>query len=510
MEKGKTIAFIDIGSNSIHLLVVEFLPGTTGVPVFHDREMVRLGQSLYKDGRIDRSTIEKCRSVVRSFVSIAKNMGADEIISFATCAVREAPNRSELLKAIRGDDYQINVISGEEEARLINLGVTGGKGVEKKTIFIDIGGGSTEISISLGKEILYLDSMTMGSVRYAYSFPYDQSGPISESEYGSYQMEVLLHSYRSAKAVRDIGFERAVGSSGTMIALADMCASRRGDGDNSYFTLTELKSLMEDLRMTDAEAKLSFPGLNPSRIDIITPGGAIAEELMTIFKIERIEISGQGMKDGMYIDYLLEHGMMDIDERESSVLALARRCGYDEVHANCVERNSMTMFDGLKEAGAHNMDGRWRDRIRYASILHDVGELFGFSKHRVYSYMLIRNAQLPGLSIEDIDAVALMARFHYKKMPSPSGGMLSIFNKEDRDSMMKSLVILRFADVMDRSRTCPVVNLSFRDDGETLEMEICSKEDIDIVMWRLDEMKEEFKNAFGRNITLNLNFIGVK
>jgi len=71
-------------------------------------------------------------------------------------------------------------------------------------------------------------------------------------------------------------------------------------------------------------------------------------------------------------------------------------------------------------------------------------------------------------------------------------------------------VILRFADVMDRSRTCPVVNLSFRDDGETLEMEMCSKEDIDIVMWRLDEMKEEFKNAFGRNITLNLNFIGVK
>ena len=510
MVKDKTVAFIDIGSNSIHLLVVEFLPGTTGVPVFHDKEMVRLGQSLYKDGRIDRSTIEKCRSVMRSFVNIAKNMDADEIISFATCAAREAPNRSELLKAIRGDDYQINVISGEEEARLINLGVTGGKGVERKTIFIDIGGGSTEISISCGREILYLDSMNMGSVRYAYSFPYDQSGPVSESEYGSYQREVLLHSYRSAKAVRDIGFERAVGSSGTMMALADMCAARRGDGDSSYFTLKELRSLMEDLRKTDEEEKLSFPGLNPNRIDIITPGGAIAEELMVIFGIERIEVSGQGMKEGMYVDYLLEHGMGDIDERESSVLALARRCGYDEVHAECVERNSMAMFDGLKEAGAHNMDGRWRDRIRYASILHDIGELFGFSKHRVYSYMLIKNAGLPGLSIEDIDAVALMSRFHYKKMPSPSGGMFEIFNRKDRDSMMKSLVILRFADVMDRSRTCPVENLSFSDDGETLEMRICSKEDIDIVMWRLDEMKEEFRSAFGRNISLNLTFTGVK
>jgi exopolyphosphatase/guanosine-5'-triphosphate,3'-diphosphate pyrophosphatase len=504
MGKDKTVAFIDIGSNSIHLLVIKFFPGTTGMPIFHDKEMVRLGQSLYKDGRIDRATIEKCRLVTRSFVHIAKNLGAEEIISFATCAAREAPNRSELLKAIRGDDHQINVISGEEEARLINLGVTGGKGVDKRTIFIDIGGGSTEVSISQGREILYLDSLRMGSVRYAYSFPFEQSGPISESEYGSYQREVLLHSYRSAKAVKDIGFERAVGSSGTMMALADMCAARRGDNNNLYFTLAELRSLMEDLRKTDAEAKMSFPGLSPNRIDIITPGGAIAEELMAIFGIERIEISDLGLKEGMYVDYLMEHGMGDIDEKESSVLALAKRCGYDKVHTDCVTENAMAIFDGLREAGVHNMDERWRDRLRYASILHDIGELFGFSKHRIYSYMLIKSTGLPGLAIEDIDSIALMARFHYKKMPLPTNGMFSIFSKDDLRSMMMSTVILRYADVMDRSRTCPVKSLSFTDDGINVEMKICSKEDIDMEMWRLNEMKDEFRNAFGRNIMLNL------
>ena len=504
MGKDKTVAFIDIGSNSIHLLVVKFFPGTTGMPIFHDKEMVRLGQSLYKDGRIDRSTIEKCQLVTKSFMQIANSLGADEIISFATCAAREAPNRSELLKAIRSDDHQVNVISGEEEARLINLGVTGGKGVGKRTIFIDIGGGSTEISISQGREILYLDSLAMGSVRYAYSFPFDQGGPISESEYGSYQREVLLHSYRSAKAVRDIGFERAVGSSGTMMALADMCAVRRGDGDASYFTLSELKSLMEDLRRTDAHAKTSFPGLSPGRIDIITPGGAIAEELMYIFGIERIEVSELGLKEGMYVDYLLEQGMGDIDEKESSVLALAKRCGYDKVHADCVTKNSIAMFDGLRDAGVHSMDDRWRDRLRYASILHDIGEIFGFSKHRIYSYMLVKSAGLPGMAIEDIDAIALMARFHYKKMPLPTNGMLSIFGKKDLGSMMMSLVILRYADVMDRNRTCPVDSLSFTDDGKNVEMTVCSKEGIDMVMWRLDEMKEEFRIAFGRNIMLNL------
>ncbi len=225
---------------------------------------------------------------------------------------------------------------------------------------------------------------------------------------------------------------------------------------------------------------------------------------MTIFGIDRIEVSDLGLKEGMYVDYLMEHGMGDIDEKESSVLALAKRCGYDKVHADCVTDNSMAIFDGLREAGVHNMDDRWRDRLRYASILHDIGELFGFSKHRIYSYMLIKSTGLPGLAIEDIDAIALMARFHYKKMPLPTNGMLSIFSKKDLSSMMMSTVILRYADVMDRSRTCPVMSLSFSDDGINVEMKIHSKEDIDMVMWRLNEMKDEFRNAFGRNIVLNL------
>lgn len=503
MEKDKTVALLDIGSNSVHLLVVKFITGTTGTPIFHDKEMVRLGQSLYKDGRIDRRTIEKCRLVTKSFVQVAKNMGADEVITFATCAVREASNRSELIKALKAEDLNVAVISGAEEARLINLGVTGGKGTEKKTLFIDIGGGSTEISISQGKEILFLDSLSMGAVRYAYSFPYDQSGPISQEEYGSYQREVLLHSYRSAKDVKYIGFEKVVGSSGTLTAIADMCAARRGDGDSSYFTFLELRSLMEVLRATDVEGRLRFPGLSANRADIIIPGGAIAEELMSIFGIDRIDISPYGLKEGMYIDYLLEHGMGDIDERESSVLALAKRCGYDKVHTDCVTKNATEIFDGLRSIRLHSMEDKWRERLRYASILHDVGEIFGFPKHRIFSYMLIKNTGLSGFSIEDIDSIALLARHHYKKMPSPTSGIFSGFSKADLDDLMRCLVILRYADVMDRSRTCPVEGLSFSNTGKAVEMTIRSKGGMSMEMWRLREMEEEFRTAFGCGISLN-------
>ncbi|MDR3075016.1 MAG: Ppx/GppA family phosphatase, partial [Candidatus Methanoplasma sp.] len=326
-DDSKVVSFIDVGTNSIHILIVRFFGDSMGTPIFQDKETVRLGQNLFKNGFIDGDTIEKTHIVLSNFVRVSKDLGAEKIIAYATCAAREASNRKELLDAINIDGLDVKVISGLEEARLTKLGVFGSDGPSHRAIEIDIGGGSTEIVLCEGKDDLYLDSLSLGSVRLAYGCDIDQSKAMTFREYDFLRRQVDMMSYRTCRRVRDIGFEKAYGSSGTMIALAEMCAAKR-DGDSSYMMHYELSELMKEIYSKDIDGRKKILGMNPGRSDIIVSGGAIAEELMYLLGIDRIEISENGMKQGMEIDYLLSNGNSNFNVKESSVLNLAKRCQY--------------------------------------------------------------------------------------------------------------------------------------------------------------------------------------
>ncbi len=321
----ETVGFIDVGTNSIHLLVVRFYKDSSGIPVFQDKETVRLGQSLYSTGCIDQATIEKSSLVVSKFVQISRDLGADRVVAFATCAAREASNRDEFISAI-SEVAEVKVIPGTEEARLIALGVFGDRGPDERTIEIDIGGGSTEVIIRERGENLFLDSLSMGAVRYAYGLHIDSRAPVSDDDYNFMLRNVDISSYHAVNRVREIGFSRAVGSSGTFITLAEMCAARRGDHDASYLVFRELRDLMPIVRSRDLIGRYTIPGLRKGRVDIIVAGGAIAEELMSQFGIDKIHISQKGLKHGMQLDHMLSHGYTIFSTRDSSARALAHRC----------------------------------------------------------------------------------------------------------------------------------------------------------------------------------------
>lgn len=263
-DDSETVGFIDVGTNSIHLLVVRFYKDSSGTPVFQDKETVRLGQSLYSTGRIDDATIEKSAVVVSRFAQISKDLGADKVLAFATCAAREASNRDDLINAISGS-AEVKVIPGTEEARLIALGVFGDKGPAERTIEIDIGGGSTEVIVCENGENLFLDSLSMGAVRYAYGLGIDNRAPVSDEDYALMMRNVDISSYHATNRIREIGFTKAVGSSGTLIALAEMCAAMRGDHDSSYLTLSELRQLMPTVRCRDVVGRYTVPGLGKGR-----------------------------------------------------------------------------------------------------------------------------------------------------------------------------------------------------------------------------------------------------
>lgn len=495
-DDSEVVGFIDVGTNSIHLLVVRFYADSAGIPVFQDKETVRLGQSLYSTGTIDDETISKAALVVSRFAEISRDMGAKKVVALATCAAREASNSRELIRAL-SKDVEVKVIPGTEEARLIGLGVFGTKGPEKRTIGIDIGGGSTEIIIAENGRNLFIDSLCMGAVRYAYGLGIDNSARISQRDYDEMRRSVDTGSMYAAKKVKEIGFEEAYGSSGTFIALAEMCAARRGDRDASYLTLDELSTLIRSVRSKTLEERYSVPGLGKGRADIIVAGGAIAEELMGQFGIGRISISNRGLKQGMQIDHMLSHGFTMFDTRDASVRALACRCGYDRNHAEAVCRNALQIFDQTKRLRMHSMGGQMRNLLASAAILHDIGEFISYSKHNELSQIIIENSDMVGFNCDELHYIGLMTRFHHNKFPGPKDKRLSGIPPDMALSIRQCSMFLKMADVLDRHRNSAITNIVLRRNPGVLVLGVECDGDPSMEFWRLDKIKGDFRKLFG-------------
>ena len=495
----ETVGFIDVGTNSIHLLVVRFYKDSSGTPVFQDKETVRLGQSLYSTGRIDDATIEKSRLVVSRFAQISRDLGADKVVAFATCAAREASNRDELIDAISAS-AEVKVIPGTEEARLIALGVFGDKGPAERTIEIDIGGGSTEVIVCENGRNLFLDSLSLGAVRYAYGLKIDNTAPVSDEDYSFMLRSVDISSYHAANRVKEIGFTKAVGSSGTLIALAEMCAARRGDHDSSYLTLSELREIMPIVRSRDMVGRYTIPGLGKGRADIIVAGGAIAEELMSQFGIERMSISQKGLKQGMQLDHMLSHGYTIFGARDSSVRALAHRCQYDEAHAETVCRNALSIFDQARALGLHDLGEGYRSLLSCAAILHDIGEMISYTNHNVLSQVIIENADLVGFSINEIRAMGLMVRFHHKKFPGLKDSRLSQLPREEALAIRQCAMFLKIADVADRHRNHAVREIRLGKDDGGIRLELVSDGDPSMELWSLEKIRPDFRKLFGLDL----------
>ncbi len=492
----ETIGFIDVGTNSIHLLVVRFYPDTSGTPVFQDKESVRLGKSLYSTGKITREAIDKSVLVISRFARISRGLGADRVIAFATCAAREASNRQELIDAV-SRIVELKVIPGTEEARLIALGVFGDKGPAERTLEIDIGGGSTEVVVREKGEDIFLDSLSLGAVRFNYSLGVDCSRPVSPSDYAMMMRTVDISSYHAVNRVQTLGYRRAVGSSGTLMSIADMCAARRDDRDASYFTRKELHSLMQELCAMTSEERLRVPGMGKTRSDIIVPGGAIAEELMLLFGITRMEISPNGLKQGMMIDHQLSRGYTVFGARQSSVRALAHRCQYDRRHAETVERNAMSLFDQSRELGLHDLDVQWRSLLSCACILHDIGELISYTNHNVLSQVIIEKADLQGFTCEEITAMGLIVRFHHKKFPGPKDTRFNGMSKDYVKAIRVCAMLLKMADVMDRHRNNAVRSARLRIEGSKVVVTLSADEDPSMEIWSLERIRPDFQKLFG-------------
>ena len=491
-----TVAFIDVGTNSIHMIVVEFRGDSLGTVLFQDKETIRMGKGLYETGLLDRDTISKAAVVIGKFASIAREHHATDIIAMATCAAREAPNRSELVEAVRGVGVELRVIPGREEARLIRLGVLGPE-CARRTLCIDVGGGSTELALADGKEDLYLDSLSLGAIRMAYGSGIDQTRKITSKQYLSLKRQVDGQCYRSIAAIKELGFSEVVGSSGTMEAIAEACAAKRGNGDASYIYRTELKALMKQMCGMTSEERARIPKISASRADIVIGGGVIVEEIMDLLDINCIAVSRAGLREGMKMDYLLEHGCSEFSPRSASVRNLAVRCGCDTPHEKAVVRYAEEIRTELEKIGLLPEGCYLGELLRYAAQLHDVGSFINYERHNLHSYIIIRNSYLAGFDSSELEKIALLARFHHGSFPRADNKMLATFDRETASLMRKYAMVLKMADIMDRCSDGAVDSVTAERLNGNVNLTVSSDTDISLVIWKLKGIAEDFLDVFG-------------
>ena len=492
---GRVVGFLDVGTNSVRLLLVRINPNHSYATLTQQKEIVRLGEGEFVDQVLQPEAMDRAALVCRKFAELSLSYGAEEIIAITTAAVREAKNQSEFLRRLRQEaNLDVRVISGKEEARLIYLGVSSGVHLDgKEAAFIDIGGGSTEVIAGDHRHHHFLSSLNLGAIRLtSLFFLPGENGPVSPEKYASLQRHIRLTSIRTLQQMRQYRFDLVLGSSGTVENLTDIAARalhnrpRQHDDELPY---RDLKQVIEMLCVLPLEERRKVPGINPERADILIAGAAIIHTFMQDLGFSKLRVIGdRGLREGLLIDYLSrsEHAQLihGLSVRERSVLQLGRACGFDETHGKHVAQLALELFDSAERIGLHHLGAHERELLGYAAQLHDIGSFLSYNNHHVHAYYLIRNAELLGFDQSEIGLMATIALFHRKALPTKKYKEMKELDKPARKSVQNLSILLRLAEVLDRSHTQAVKHVKLRTTGKNgLALEILAEHDCQLELW---------------------------
>jgi exopolyphosphatase / guanosine-5'-triphosphate,3'-diphosphate pyrophosphatase len=512
---GRTVAFMDIGTNSARLVVVRIQANHAVTTLTQQKEVVRLGEGEYADGQLQPEAIQRAVVVCGKLADLARTYGAEEIVAVATSATREAQNQAELVGRLhREAGLDVRVISGLEEARLIYLGIVSGLHLgERRVLIIDIGGGSTELIVGDAREHHALTSVKVGAVRLTSLFflPGEEE-PVSPARYALIQGHVRNAAVRAVQQIREQPFEVAFGSSGTIENLADIAAAalhgRRRARDEAL-TRADLRRVVAQLCALPLDERRRVPGINPGRADIVIAGAAILDTLMDALGLPEIRVSDRGLREGLIVDYLTRAEHRDLVEgvtvRERSVLQLARACGFDEAHARHLAHLALDLFDSGRAMGLHRLGEAERELLHHAALLHGVGDFLSFSNHHQHTYYIIRHADLLGFDQTEIAVMAAIARFHRKGFPSKQQPELAELGRRERRTVRVLSLFLRLAENLERSHAGLVTRAVLLPgaNGE-VRLQLTARGDPQLEMWGVQAQTPHFQRTFHRPLTVAL------
>lgn len=485
-----TVAALDLGTNSFHLVVAR-VRGAAYEVVTREKETIRLGHGGGDMKLLADDAIERGISALRRMKRIADTYGAP-VRAVATSAVREAENAEVFInRARREAGIEVEVVSGVEEARLIHLGVLQAvPAYDRRLLLCDIGGGSTEVLVGERGATLAARSFKLGAVRLTDRFfPGGNCTPRAVDECRTYVRSILATFERE---VAQHGFEVAIASSGTAETVATLVATARGKGvpqtlNRFEFSRAELDETVEALAAKRTTAtRATLPGLEPQRADIVVAGAIVLQSVADTFAIDRFTFSEAALREGVLLDTIARnrgeddgeglHHLRDV--ARESVAALAERCDDDVRHSRHVAGLALELYDATRSL--HQLPDHCRDLLEAAAVLANVGLFIAHSKHHLHSYYVIRNSELAGLTDHEIELIALVARYHRKSAPKPSHPEFQSLDPESQHVVRALAGILRLAIGLDRSHDGRVAAVRATRRGKRLSVEAVHRADVDV------------------------------
>jgi exopolyphosphatase/guanosine-5'-triphosphate,3'-diphosphate pyrophosphatase len=512
----EVVAFIDLGTNSVRLLLVRILPDHAVQTITEQKEMVRLGENEYGDKTLQPAAMTRAIAVCREFADLARSHDARTIIAVATSATREATNQDEFLQRMADEaGLEMRVISGREEARLIYLGVASGVHLgSRQALFIDIGGGSTEIIRGDQYDHTFLDSLHLGAIRLTNEFftSAELEAPVSDARWKELRRRVRHNASHTVYHLRDQPFEAVFGSSGTIANLAVIAArtATTTPATEDVLRLQDLRRVARMLRSQSLDERRRAPGINPTRADLIVAGAAILQTLMEELGVTEIQaMPKRGLVEGLLVDHLQRTGqarlMADMNVRQRSVLHLARACRFDEEHARTVADLALEMFDSAGESGLHDFGFEERELLEHASLLHDVGAFLSYSNHHRHGYYLVANSDLLGFDQREIATLAAITLFHRKAVPSDKQPEFVALGKKARARVLLLSLLVRLAESLDRSHTRAISRVALRPKGRgAVVLHLSAAHDCRLELWGLRDRAKAVERVLGRRLEIEV------
>lgn len=523
-EQNRILAAVDMGTNSFHMVVVRIDPALPAFTIIaREKETVRLGDCEPKTGCLKREVMERAIATLRRFQHIANSLNVEQIIAVATSAVREAPNGREFIKQVADElDLNVSLISGQEEARRIYLGVLSGMEFNNQPhIIVDIGGGSTELILGDSLEPRTLSSTKIGAVRLTGELV--KSDPINRDEFAYLQAYIRIMLERPVDDLlahlKPGESPRLVGTAGTIETLATINAREKlGVVPNPLtgyqLSLKDLRDMVNRFRKLSYGERMAIPGMSDKRAEIILAGALILQEAMSLLGIESLTVCDRSLREGVIVDWMLAHNLIEnrlryqSSIRQRNTLKIAQKYDVNGEHSERVAAFALTLFDQTQNI-LHPWGVEERELLWAAAILHNCGLYVSHTAHHKHSYYLIRNGELLGYTETEIEVIANLARYHRKSTPKKKHENFQILPKKYREVVCQLSPLLRLAVALDRRQIGAIaqVKCEYRPEVRELHLRLQplqADDDCALELWSLDYKKSAFEAQYNLKLVVNL------
>jgi exopolyphosphatase/guanosine-5'-triphosphate,3'-diphosphate pyrophosphatase len=487
----KRVAAIDLGTNSFHAVIVDIFSDGSFYTVDKLKEMVLLAEKGMGN-RLSEDAMNRAVDALNKIKTLSEHQGAEQILAYATSAIREAKNGGELIQRVIDEvGIKITAIPGRVEAELIGLAVQHGVQMPAEpSLIMDIGGGSVEFIIADKEKFFHLSSKKLGVARMTATFvDYD---PISNDEIKKLQQHYNETLADVAQAFAIYRGSILIGSSGTMENIGLMISHRQNRSPN--LSINELKfSAKEFFEFYDDVIKMNFDertklvGLDEKRNNLLPAGLVLVHYVLKTFGIKEIKLSSQALREGIILRYLKEE-LDDLremefvdDPRRRSVMELVHKCDWHERHSRHVAALALQIFDAFEsELGLTSVD---RELLEYAAYMHDIGYYISHRKHHKHALYIIRNADLRGFDENEIEIMANVARYHRRSIPKARHPQYQSLEKGDKERVKKLSGIIRIADGLDRSHYQNVRAMEIEKGKKQVIIRITTEADPQLEIW---------------------------